>query len=188
LPTKLYLKPKTAAEKGCVTCHDAGAWQHSPFIDQVHLVPSNGGLPHLPVGRAFQQSFRGAELLDVTTEPVGGEPQKCTSCHRMTSGGFTCNQFIDWSTGQYPYALSESSKRFPQAAWMPLNHGLDANAYESAFGAHIERMKCCCQNPMSKGCLTRPLGPTLDDLGDIPPGQSLPDFQPAPADGKASCQ
>ena len=181
-----YLTPRKTAAGDCVRCHDLGAFKHSPFIDQLDLVPSNGAAPYLVVGDVFQASFREAGLLEVTTEPIDGEPQKCTTCHRMTSGGQTCRSFLEWSTGHYPYAVSTSARRFPAAAWMPpdLDARIDsAGRFSRAWGAHVARMQCCCEKPTARGCLSRPFGPTTDSL----PGGGIGDFTPAAQDAPDSC-
>jgi hypothetical protein len=35
---------------------------------------------------------------------------------------------------------------------------------DNLFKKHVAAMKCCCENPKSKGCRTRKFGPTLEDL------------------------
>jgi hypothetical protein len=185
-----YLTPRSTANGGCVGCHDLGAFKTSPFVDQVGIVPRNKSkqLPYLLVGNVFQEAFRSRRMIDVTTEPVEGSAQVCTSCHRMASGGASCNQFLDWVTGHDPSPRSASAKTFPKAAWMPMGHTISsAEQYEARYGKHIARMKCCCQKPNAKGCLTREYGPTPRELGTVAPGRMLPDFEPAAEDAPESC-
>jgi hypothetical protein len=190
-----YFKPSDFAETGgCIGCHDLGGFKHSPFIDQSGIVPSNGRLPFLPVGEAFQVAFRKQKLIDVTTEPIDGKPQWCTTCHRMTSGGRTCDTMIDyataWSTGgsTSDLPLSGWARTYPQAAWMPFGHGMKtAEDYQRAFGQHITRMKCCCKHPQALGCLSRPFGPTREELGDVAAGELLAPFAPASPDAAETC-
>jgi hypothetical protein len=106
----------------------------------------------------------------------------------MASGGASCNQFLDWVTGHDPSPRSDTAKTFPMAAWMPLGHtATSAEQYEEKYGKHIARMKCCCQKPNAKGCLTREYGPTARDVGTLPAGRLLPDFKRAADDATDSC-
>jgi hypothetical protein len=183
-----YFTAKDTAGGGCVGCHDLGAFKHSPFVDQTGLVPHNPNIPFLPVGQPFQEAFRSRKLVDVTTDPVGGQPQKCTTCHRLVSGGANCDHIIDWATGHNSPSLSSWGTSFPQAAWMPLGHQLtSADEYNRTWGPHVARIKCCCEKPYARGCLSRPFGPTVEELGEVADGQSLAPFQAAPADAADSC-
>jgi hypothetical protein len=185
-----YLTPRATAGGNCVGCHDIGAFKHSPFIDQLDIVPTNKSktMPYLPVGSVFKEAFRSRQFVDVTTDPIEGSNQRCTTCHRMTAGGNSCSQFLDAATGHDPAPRSELGRTFPNAAWMPLDHGLtSAGAYNETFGKHIERMKCCCAKPNAKGCKTRPFGPTLEEIGAPAQGRMLPDFKAADPSATESC-
>jgi hypothetical protein len=185
-----YLTPRSTSNGGCIGCHDLGAFKHSPFIDQVGIVPTSNSktAPYLLVGKVFQEAFRSRGLIDVTSEPVEGSPQRCTGCHRMTAGGNTCNHFLPWATGNDGAPRHESARKYPDAAWMPLGHGMQsAEEYEAKFGKHIAAMKCCCEKPNAKGCKTRRFGPTTEEIGEVAPGRALPDYKPAAADAVESC-
>lgn len=181
-----YFTPRATSGGGCVRCHDLGAFKHSPFIDQVDIVPTTRSktTPYLLVGNVFQQAFRDNQMTDVTTEPVDGASQKCTQCHRLAAGGASCSTFVDWATGHDPSPHTDSSKRYPAAAWMPLDHEeSSAESYDAAFGKHIARMKCCCAKPNARGCKTRTYGPTSADVG----GTALPEWRAADPAAADSC-
>lgn len=189
-PKTAYLSPTSTSGGGCVGCHDLGGWKHSPFIDQVDVVPSNRSrqTPYLLVGNVFQQAFRSRSLLQVTTDPINGEGQRCTTCHALTAGGNNCSTFIDWSTGHYTGALSDAGQSWPDKAWMPMDHGVgSAEAFQTQYGKHIDRMKCCCQKPNARGCKTRAFGPTVAEMGMDGGTASLPEWRNAPADATESC-
>jgi len=165
----LYFTPLEAAENGCVNCHDVGGFKTSPFIQQAHVVPSNHSkkLPFLLVGKVFQEAVQ--EYREVTTDPVNGQPQICTQCHRIPANRGTCNQYIDWATGNLPADLAslttDFAKGYPQAAWMPDGHDLgSATEFNDSYGKHLQRLKCCCANPKFLGCQSRKYGPTEADV------------------------
>jgi hypothetical protein len=177
--TNMYFTPKATAQGQCVSCHDHGAFKHSPFIDQVvvdgvRVVPSNErDRPFLPVGRPFQESFKKAKIVEFDTEPVGGERQVCTRCHRLTTGGKGAVERLYWATGEDVPRPSHATRRLPALAWMPLGHGIESrDAYHRAFGPMIAAIRCCVKTPNAVGCRTRSIGPTeadvkLDDRGRL---------------------
>jgi len=179
-----YFSPSRTAGGGCVGCHDLGPWKHSPFIDQVDIVPSNRRGAYFPVGKVFQASF---SSLDVTTDPIEGDAQRCTSCHRMAAGGRTCDKFIDWSVGGYPGEMSATGRSWPHAAWMPEGHQDDAGAWDRDNGKHVKRLKCCCENPTAKGCRSRAFGPTKEALGPGLAEGVLPPWVRGGGDAGVSC-
>lgn len=165
----MFFSPKQTAAGNCVVCHNQGAFKHSPFIMQAHdakglIVPNNPpNLPYLLVGPAFQQSFREAQHREVTTSDIDGEPQVCTSCHRMATGS---QLRFEWSVGNSVPHPSKFSATFPGRAWMPEDHGnLTGEAYAKSHQKHINAMRCCIQHPMANGCLSRAFGPTIMEIG-----------------------
>jgi hypothetical protein len=182
-PEQVYNKPDDTARNGhCVTCHDMGGLKHSPFIMSAEhvTIPSNGRGPYLPVGRTFQQVLREADLLDVTTAPVDGKKQECTSCHRMIARGPTCNTFFGRALGLPDRALAPlltaAARTHPGRAWMPLDDASeDFAGYLAAHGKHIARMYCCCRNPLAAGCFSKRYGPTEAEVdAKWRPGRSEP--------------
>ncbi len=167
----MFFTPKATAEGQCVSCHDHGAFKHSPFIDQVFLdgdrvVPANDReVPYLPVGRPFQETFRKARVMEIDTEPVAGEIQSCTTCHRVTTGGEGAVKRRDWAVGHDVPQPSYVASRFPRKAWMPLEHGIDSeDEYHRDLGPMIEALRCCEKTPNAVGCLSRSIGPTEADV------------------------
>ncbi len=179
--TNMFFTPKATAAGQCVSCHAHGAFKHSPFIDQVfvdgvRVVPANDrDLPYLPVGLPFQDTFRQARILEIDTEPLSGEVQACTACHRLTTGGEGAVKRMDWATGNEIPQPSYDARRFPLQAWMPLEHGIESSEeYHRDLGPMIEAIRCCEKTPNAVGCRFRSIGPTeaevkLDSRGFLTP-------------------
>jgi hypothetical protein len=165
--TNMFFTPKATAEGQCVSCHDHGAFKHSPFIDQVYVdgervVPANDrDLPYLPVGRPFQETFRKAQVMEIDTEPVGGLAQACTSCHRLTRGGKEALKRMNWAIGHEVPQPSYTASQFPGKAWMPFEHGIASETdYHRDLGPMIQALQCCEKTPNAVGCRSRSIGPT----------------------------
>jgi hypothetical protein len=167
----MFFTPKATAAGGCVSCHSHGAFKHSPFIDQVfqngeRVVPSNDrDLPYLPVGRPFQETFREARVIEIDTDPVGGEAQACTMCHRLTTGSKEATKRIDWALGEDVPEPSYLARRLPLQVWMPFEHSFSSkDEYHRNLGPMIEAIRCCEKTPNAIGCRVRALGPTEADV------------------------
>jgi hypothetical protein len=163
----MFFTPKATAEGQCVSCHDHGAFKHSPFIDQVfvdgeRVVPANDrDVPYLPVGRPFQETFRKARVMEIDTEPVGDVGQACTSCHRVTIGGEGATKRLDWAIGHEVPQPSYTASRFPHQAWMPFEHGIRSeDEFHRDVGPMIKALRCCEKTPNAVGCRSRSIGPT----------------------------
>jgi hypothetical protein len=167
----MFFTPKATAEGECVSCHNHGGFKHSPFIDQAfqggdRVVPSNDrDLPYLPVGRPFQESFRKTGIVEIDTEPVGGEAQTCTACHRLTTGGKEADKRREWAIGDDVPKPSYLVGKFPLKAWMPLEHPFSSkDDYHQGIGRMIEALRCCEKTPNAVGCRSRALGPRETDV------------------------
>jgi len=167
----MFFTPKATAAGECVSCHAHGAFKHSPFIDQafvdgVRVVPPNDrDVPYLPVGQPFQDSFRKAEVMEIDTEPVAGEVQTCTGCHRLTTGGDGATKRLYWATGEEIPHPSYVARRFPFQAWMPPEHGIESQGdYHRDLGPMVEAIRCCEKTPNAIGCRFRPIGPMEGDV------------------------
>jgi hypothetical protein len=178
----MFFTPRSTAAGQCTSCHNHGAFKHSPFIDQAlrgdePIVPTNErDLPYLLVGHTFQESFRKAKVLEIDTEPVRGEVQACTACHRLTTGGKGADDRRNWAVGEAVPKPSYIASRFPGHAWMPFDHGLDSEVdYRRSFGPMIDAIRCCAKTPDAIGCRSRTIGPTeadvfLDERGRLSEG------------------
>ncbi len=169
--SNMFFTPKATAAGQCVSCHDHGAFKHSPFIDQafvdgVRVVPSNDReVPYLPVGRPFQDTFREARIVEIDTELVGGDTQACTTCHRLTTGGEGAIKRRDWATGEDVPQPSYLARRLPFQSWMPIEHGISSpEDYHRDLGPMIAAIRCCEKTPNAVGCRFRPIGPTEADV------------------------
>jgi hypothetical protein len=167
----MFFTPKATAAGQCVSCHDHGAFKHSPFIDQAfvdgeRVVPSNDrDVAYLPVGRPFQDIFREARIVEIDTEPVGSDAQTCTACHRVTTGGEGAIKRREWATGEDIPQPSYLARRLPLRAWMPLEHGIASTSdYNRDLGPMIAAIRCCEKTPNAVGCRFRPIGPTEADV------------------------
>jgi hypothetical protein len=169
--SNMFFTPRATAEGQCVSCHNHGAFKHSPFIDQAHaggvrIVPANErDVPYLPVGRPFEDNFRKARILEIDTVPVSGETQTCTTCHHLTTGGEGAVKRRAWATGEEIPHPSYLAGKFPLQAWMPLEHGIDSSDdYHRDLGAMVEAIRCCERTPNARGCRFRSIGPTGADV------------------------
>jgi hypothetical protein len=169
--TNMYFTPRATANGQCVTCHNHGAFKHSPFIDQAfadgeRIVPSNPrDLPYFPVGKSFQDTFRKAKIVEIDTVPVAGEAQACTACHHLTTGSKRAVERREWATGDDVPHPSYVVMRYPVQAWMPADHTLGSeDEYRGTLGAMIDAIRCCEKTPDAVGCRYRPIGPTEADV------------------------
>lgn len=157
-----FKSPGETASAGCVACHNAHGFKYSPYINSKHGLPDIYSMSHLPflaVGEPFRNFFDNADILQVTTDPIDGEPQLCTRCHNMTTSG-TCgyifNAAIDHPDTTLSSWLTVSSRKL---SWMPPIR-VDA----ARIKKHVAALQCCCKNPRAKGCRSRRFGPTEADL------------------------
>lgn len=158
---KAFKSPAFTANAGCIDCHNAHGFKYSPYINLKHGLPSINSMAELPmllVGKPFKNRFRNADFLQVTTDPIDGEKQLCTQCHNMTTSG-TCGASIDYATGRPNTVLHTWLTAGSDFSWMP-----PRNVDQAVMKKHVAAMKCCCNNPNSKGCNTRKFGPTEADL------------------------
>ena len=169
--TNMFFTPYATAKGQCVSCHNHGAFKHSPFIDQVYVdgervVPSNDrDVPYLPVGHAFQENFREAGIVEIDTEPVAGVVQACTVCHRLTTGGRGAMKRLNWAVGEEVPHTSYTAGKFPHRAWMPSEHAVASeDDYHAAFAPMVKAIRCCAETPNAIGCRYRSIGPTEEDV------------------------
>lgn len=157
-----FKSPQVTAEAGCVACHNAHGFKYSPYINSTNGLPdiySMAKLPFLTVGEPFRDFFNSKNILQLTTDPIDGERQLCTSCHNMTTSG-TCGYIFDAATDHPNTTLSAwltSSSR--NSSWMP-----PIQVDPARIKKHVAALQCCCQNPQAQGCKTREFGPTEADL------------------------
>lgn len=158
---KAFKSPSITASAGCIDCHNAHGFKYSPHINSTHGIPdiyTMTQLPMLLVGKPYEDHYRKAKILQVTTEPIDGEKQLCTQCHKMTTLG-TCGNSIDLVTGHPSKSLFTWLTDNASFSWMP-----PGKVNYSLVKKHIAAMKCCCENPHAKGCKFRKFGPTRADL------------------------
>jgi hypothetical protein len=156
-----FKSPQFTAAAGCVACHNAHGFKYSPYIGSKQGLPdiyAMAKLPFLPVGKPFKDFFYDHKMLQVTTEPIDGGKQLCTSCHNMTTSG-TCGYIIESATNHPNVTLNSWMTTSSQRSWMP-PYPVDSALYKK----HVAAMKCCCENPHAQGCKTRQFGPTQAEL------------------------
>lgn len=158
---KAFKTPAETAQSGCINCHNAHGFKYSPYINSKQGLPSiydMAKLPFLVVGYPFKEHFRKENFLQLTTAPIDGKEQLCTSCHKMTTAG-TCGYNFDFAIGHPNMTLHQWLTTGNKTNWMP-----PIKVDAKTLYRHIQAMDCCCKNPNAKGCLTRKIGPTEDDL------------------------
>ncbi len=156
-----FKSPQKTAAAGCINCHNAHGFKYSPYINSTHGLPSIYGMVELPmllVGEPFKNHFRNSKILQLTTELIDGEEQLCTRCHKMTTSG-TCGYLFDFAIGHPSMKLHQWLTTGTKVTWMP-----PVKVDVKSVNRHITAMGCCCKNPQAKGCKTRQIGPTLEDL------------------------
>jgi hypothetical protein len=179
---------EVAQKDNCVRCHDTGPFKSSPYMEGALKIPSNDKtVPYQIVGRVMEPWRQQFPLTAVSTGKVGGEEQLCTSCHRIGSQA-SCDQQVAYATGQTsPTTLSAHGSSFFVRMWMPpLPQDLQAawqgkterqltQLWNDKYGAHVDKLRCCCLNAGAKGCFRQ-------DITRSP----LP--VPVEGDGPADCR
>lgn len=147
-----WLEPANVAGINCITCHDADAWMHSPYIDQPKTEDGDTWLPSAPRSK---YNVLGAKFgfgnWPTTYSVKPKENGECASCHRVgslkgceawaaDSGGMKIpNQFVNAKTAY--------GKAFPQSHWMPTSDYGDiptlADWTEQMGPAHKAMVDCC---------------------------------------------
>ena len=132
---------------GCVRCHDSDPFIHSPFIDQVGVVPSHPNGPYYAVYFAdqthWQKNFgrtddgvdtNGWGLTHLVDPGIGA----CTECHRIGQN-HTCQRFAAESIGAVANRfLTDES---PHKKWMPEGYEPGPEEVEA-----VKRIYFCCNN------------------------------------------
>ncbi len=156
-----FRAPAFTAKAGCIDCHNANGVKYSPYINSKQGLPSiyaMSQLPFLPVGKPFKDHFNQAGIRQINTDPIDGESQLCTRCHTITTSG-TCGHTLEFATNHPSSTLSQWLTTGSRNNWMPPVH-VDSGVIKK----HVGALKCCCQYPESKGCLSRQFGPTEADV------------------------
>ena len=108
-----------------------------------------------------------AETYAISTTPVmtnnGDEPQLCTQCHNIGSR-HSCSEFISYYTGELAPAQNPSLSPHELILMPPLSEA-QANMSGEEYAAdwedrvkpHLDKLKCCCDNPNAIGCTVRDL-------------------------------
>ncbi|GAB4258276.1 MAG: hypothetical protein Kow0065_07930 [Methylomicrobium sp.] len=158
-----FKSPAFTAAAGCVACHNAHGVKYSPYINSKQGLPpiqTMADLPFLAVGEPFKQFFYDNHILQVTTDPIDGQQQLCTSCHKMTTSG-TCGYIFDSATDHPNTTLSAWLTASSRHSWMP-----PISVDPATVKKHVAVLKCCCENPQAQGCRSRRFGPTEADLAE----------------------
>jgi hypothetical protein len=139
----------------CVSCHDADAFIHTPWIDGARdannrpVVPKMGVDPDFPIGandRPYSLVNAAGQGWTMHRQLVSPEAAACTGCHRMGSG-----QWMEWvhrldgTDYAFRRTTSQTYRTFARIHWMPPNlGGLDETTFPtSAFGRAIAFIKGC---------------------------------------------
>lgn len=176
-----------AAFGGCVVCHDSGPWIRSPWLADLGVVPPHQpDLPYRPLGEAFLLWRELWPPVAVDTTPVASPdgataPQLCTGCHRV-GARHGCAVRLGYATGhELPPGTSEAGASLRARTTMPPGwHDGHADAdlvevWDALYGAHYDKLACCCEDPGALGC-------TRQDL------MATPLAEPVPGAGPGSCE
>lgn len=117
----------------CVRCHDSSAWIHSPWIDQIPLVP----VSPLEEPYADLQTGLAPPSLDAPGNP-------CATCHRIGTGA-TCYRYLDFVTGRtVPARTRAAREQYPYTHTMPPDPPETELAWERDFGAAVDELRALC--------------------------------------------
>lgn len=117
----------------CLDCHDSSPWIHSPFIDQVDVVPVSAlGTPYVDLDSGSSPP---------TFAPAGNP---CTTCHRMGMGA-SCTEYIGYATGVPPTLASEHGRTWPASHSMPPEPVSSRQEHVANFGPWIAQLIDCCE-------------------------------------------
>lgn len=173
----------------CIVCHDNGPIKGSPWMEQAIKVPvTPPNLPYLVVGKAFEVWKQKYPIRAISTAPLsdgkgGTTPQACTVCHRIGSQS-TCEYSMSYSVGKSsPQAKVTGPLNWAHAVWMPPQSDADkakgfdvqTQLFQSNYGAHYDRLACCCKNPNAINCTSQDV--TVSPIGSVVAGTG-PDVCP----------
>lgn len=153
-----WLAPRDTAAIGCIGCHDADPFLHTPYVDQVKnaegdpLVPSRPFAKYVVLGdgHGFERWPPSFAL-----KPESGED--CVTCHR--SGSLQgCETWSGDATGVDLYAAPSRTlkgRTFPATHWMPPSHvdyGIETpSQWHDAFKTASDAFRRCCTLRDAKG-------------------------------------
>jgi hypothetical protein len=139
----------------CVTCHDADAFIHTPWIDGARdasnrpVVPKMGVDPDFPLGandRPYSLVNAAGQGWSMPRQLTSPEAAACTGCHRLGDG-----RWVEWvhrldgTDLAFRRTTSQTYRTFARIHWMPPNlGGLDETTFPaSPFGRAIAFIKGC---------------------------------------------
>lgn len=134
----------------CVSCHDADAWMHSPWIDQVNVVPSNPkGKYRIVQSDSLEKEASGGTQWNALEKLDEPDAKPCVSCHRI--GKYNgVSLWTPRSTGQsikddgwWAFA-SDYAKEYEQNRWMPEASAPDKKDWDtSEYAKAVKRIAEC---------------------------------------------
>ncbi len=171
---ELWASPQRIVNHSCISCHDSDPWVHTPWIDQTQQVPSDPwGFHSVDVGGPFVNWPK--------PRSIATRGNSCTSCHRIGSLN-TCKKQVVGDFGEQPARMLQSIGQAPHGhfgaaegtaydnppqastAWGSLPHGwmgarlpqVGSGLWEE-YGAKIEDLQRCCNDPAAPGCIVEPI-------------------------------
>jgi hypothetical protein len=145
---------------GCVGCHAADAWIHTPWIDGAldqngrPVVPKMGRDPDYALGDTdapYSLVHAAAQGWTRPRQIVDDQASACIACHRFTEGKWLAwLGRVDGSDTAFMSSTTTSAyQRFARVHWMPLDlSGLDEGNWQtSKYGLAIAFLKGCYQTP-----------------------------------------
>ena len=152
----------------CYRCHDADPFVRSPHLSALGILPPHQpNRPHQMLLPDVGTNITLAETHAIQTAPVmtsnGEEPQLCTQCHNIGSK-HSCSEFINYYTGSLAPNQNESLSPHELILMPPLTEDqtiMSGEEYTSDWTQrvkpHLDKLKCCCDNPNAIGCMVRDL-------------------------------
>ncbi|MBZ9728048.1 hypothetical protein LB554_29315 [Mesorhizobium sp. CO1-1-11] len=148
---QFWLPPQQTANINCNSCHDAGPFIHSPYIDQVRVpstptetivfpfpdVRNNEPTNYRYVGQPFQTW--GIPQMIV---PQGN---KCAECHVFGINASSDN-FTRFAVGRAaPNSITEGYTHYPNSHWMPPAQAqeMPEQIFERLYGQSIDQILAC---------------------------------------------
>ncbi len=153
--TAFWLKPSQAANINCVQCHDNGAWMNSRWMFNAIDTLKDGHEKYLNSNATVQFGFEKWEDAKFVSVTRAGLPdmkgESCTRCHKisaaLTPSYETFAHWLDYTIAVDPTKLAPQTdafgKEFKNASWMPPDHGLGLDAYNTIYKNHIAKLRAC---------------------------------------------
>jgi hypothetical protein len=166
--------------EGCVACHDNDPFMYSPHLSTTGWMKPNG----YQFGPYHLVNTKNLPPKSLHKQLVSPEAAPCTSCHRISDGWGTCNQWVkdavgtpsiatmqEWmhrDSGKWGVKVDPRGFKWSYPFWMPdynyigatMQPPPDAKSWDDRFGEARDHILKCCATPQAPGCVWEDIPPT----------------------------